>query len=179
MNSGYTLVSEIDAAYPGKFGMVSMWNHPDIPMDWFTATPGEGYWDNDFEVGNGAALFVYANEEFDFYSLGSLYPENASYALEAGNNTVMVPLNQSAVNLPWMISEIGDSMDAAMISMWDHPDIPMDWFTATPGDGYWDNDFEISIGMPLFIYTNSALTWPAPAAPSPAKMFSKPITSKK
>ncbi len=176
MNSGFTLVSEIDAAYPGKFGMVSMWNHPDMPMDWFTAIPGEGYWDNDFEVGNGAVLFVNANEAFDFYSMGSLYAENAQYNLEVGNNAVMIPLNLSAVDTPWMLSEIGGTMDAGMVSMWNHPDMPMDWFTATPGEGYWDNDFEISIGMPLFINANSEMTWPPTA---PAKMFSSPINSKK
>jgi hypothetical protein len=104
---------------------------------------------------------VYASDSFDLFSLGSLYASNAQYNMLAGNNTVMIPLNKSSLNMAGLA---GNDMGAVMVSYFDAT--AQDWFTAsyvdmgTPEDSFWDGDFATTIGMPLMVYVNADTTWP-------------------
>jgi hypothetical protein len=155
MNSGYAMASDLDTAFPDMLSSISYWDASS--QSWVEADyGGPGFWPGDFDVHVGDPLFVYANSDFDFYSMGSL-PSPASYPLIVGLDMMMVPLNKSALTTAGAVGDDSGIMDA--ISYWDAPS--QSWVEADyGGPGFWPGDFDVTIGEPLFVYANSVGTYP-------------------
>ncbi|MDD4309770.1 MAG: hypothetical protein PHO32_05275 [Candidatus Cloacimonetes bacterium] len=172
MDSGYTLASEVIAAYNtgDEIDTVFMWN-ADFQIWDYTQNQGGNYFDPDFAVAPGSVLYFNTSTGFDFYSMGPLPVANANYPVVAGLNLVMVPLNRSDCVLGSQIAtEVGvDQVDT--IFMWNPLQV---WdYTQNQGGDYFDPDFALNIGTP--VYFNSAVTgvWP----PALAKTDRTPLYS--
>ncbi len=156
MDAGYTMASDFAAAYPGAMDAMSYWDN--ATQSWVTAVDW-GYWEGDFAVTPGSVMMISALAPFGAFSIGDLPAANASYALVAGLNTLMVPLNRSNITMAGDVgTEIG-TLDA--ISGWDNA--TQSWATAVDW-GYWEGDFPVSIGYPLMASSLSATTWPVRSA---------------
>jgi len=155
MDQGYAWASDLGTAYTGLTDAISYFDT--ALQDWNTAVDLGGFWDGDFEVGNGSALLMYAYEPFSFYSIGDMFATNASYNLVTGLNTAMVPLNRS--DLAWA-GDIGTEIGSDAISYFDSS--LQDWSTAVDLGGFWDGDFEVAIGFPFLAYAWSDTVWPTP-----------------
>lgn len=160
MNGGYTLASQVGIAMASD--AVSRFDA--TLQDWVTAyDDGTGSWADDFAVGNGSVLMLYAYSATDFYSIGSMYGTNASYAMLEGLNTGMVPLNRVAYT---DASLVGVSMGSDAVSRFDAG--LQDWVTAyDDGTGSWADNFTVGIGSPFMAYSYSAQTWPPARAMAP------------
>jgi hypothetical protein len=165
MNAGYSTAMDIGTAYPDQFDQISYWDNAVDQQAWVTAVNNyDGTWDGNFGVGNGLALMVTANNDLDFYSLGSMFATQAQYTFVAGaNNTMMIPLNKSAVSTCTLLGN-QPGVDLDQISYWDNGVAQQAWVTAVNNyDGSWDGSFDLTIGFPLMVTANTAFTWP----PSP------------
>ena len=156
MDQGYTMAGEFADTYPGTMDALSYWDA--ATQSWVTAFD-LGYWEGDFAVAPGAVLMISAMAPFSAYSIGDMPATNATYALLAGLNDIMVPLNRSDIGWAGEIgTEIG-SVDA--LSYWDAAS--QSWVTAFDL-GYWEGDFEVSIGSPIQLNSFAAATWPTRSA---------------
>lgn len=155
MDQGYMYASEVTDAYPGMMDAISYWDATN--QVWQTAIDLGGFWDPDFEVEPGMGLMLNAVAPFSMYSLGDMPASNATYSLVNALNLIMVPLNRSD------LAYAGDlGIDVAVtdaISYWDAGS--QVWQTAIDLGGFWDPDFEVSIGMPLMVNAFSTGTWPS------------------
>jgi hypothetical protein len=153
MNAGYAWASDLANAYLGYMDTINYWDN--VSQSWVAASD-IGYWDGDFEVAPGAVLFVNAVAPFNLFSLGAMPAANASYPLLVGLNTMMIPLNYSAITLA---SELGAAVGTLdTINYWDSA--TQSWVAASD-IGYWDGDFATTIGMPLLVNALADGTWPA------------------
>lgn len=154
MEQGLTMASEVGdllgAASVGYFDSATqLWSL-------INAFPWGG-WDSDFSLANGQALWVNMAAGSSFYSIGELPVANPSYSLVAGDNMVMVPLNESDLNLA---SLVGDDIGANSVGYFDGATQLWSLINAYPWGG-WDSDFSTSIGDPLWINTTGASVWPS------------------
>jgi len=156
MDQGYGLASDIGTQYTGITDAISYFDPS--TQDWSSAIDLGGFWDNDFAVGNGSVLLMYAYSPFSFYSIGNMFPENASYNFVIGLNTAMVPLNRIDIA---SASQVGIDIGSDAVSYFDATS--QDWSTAIDLGGFWDNDFALSIASPFLIYSYSEMTWPITA----------------
>ena len=156
MDQPYTIASEVGDA----IGATNIGYFNASSQEWtiISAFPWGG-WDDDFSVSNGQALWVSVDAAGTFYSIGDLPATNASYALVAGNNMIMLPLNKSAMNLA---SLVGDDIGATNAGYFNASSQEWTIVSAFPWGG-WDDDFATSIGNPLWISTDVAGTWPSRA----------------
>jgi len=127
-----------------------------------------GGWTDDFPVTNGQPLWISVDADVDFFSIGDL-PAVPTYNLLAGNNTIMIPLNRSDLDLA---SEVGDDIGATTIAFFDATSQEWIAIDAFPWGG-WTDEFNTSIGSPLWISVDSGMTWPAGPPPSPRQILSK------
>jgi len=67
----------------------------------------------------------------------------------------MIPLNRS--DIAWA-GEAGTEMGSDAVSFFDSS--IQDWSTAVDLGGFWDGDFEVSIGSPFLAYVYGPTTWP-------------------
>lgn len=118
-----------------------------------------GGWDSDFAVANGQPLWVSVDVETDFYSIGDMPAATPSYALVAGNNMIMVPLEHSDLATA---SSLGDAIGATTVGYFDATTQLWSLINAFPWGG-WDSEFTTSIGDAIWVSTDTAGTWPAPA----------------
>jgi hypothetical protein len=120
-----------------------------------------GTWNNDFAVGNGDPLMVNVTGTATFYSIGDLPASPLpTYSLLTGNNMIMVPLDQSTLN---MASLVGNSIPGCDAVRWlDASGQQFVTADKTPF-GTWNNDFATAIADPLMVNTTTAGTWPAAA----------------
>ncbi|HPB09333.1 MAG TPA: hypothetical protein PK802_06565 [Candidatus Cloacimonadota bacterium] len=158
MQQGYTMASEVGDAIPST--MVAAWDPAAEAWDGINAFPWGGWDGTDFAVAPGDPLLISVDAATDFYSIGDL-PAPATYSLVAGLNTLMVPLNKSALN---MASLIGDDIPSTMVAAWDPATEAWAGINAFPWGGWDGTDFATTIGMPLLVSVDAASTWPARAA---------------
>jgi len=140
----------------GVVDQISIWNP--IAQAFEAAADLGGFWDGDFELESGIVLMINSYDPITFYSLGDLPTANASYDIVAGNNTVMIPLNRS--DLAWA-SDLGMEMGEGIvdiISVWNSTAQAFE--AAADLGGFWDGDFELSIGQPLMVNSYDTFTWP-------------------
>lgn len=79
------------------------------------------------------------------------------YDLVAGNNMIAIPMD-----CPWewaseLSMELGEGV-VDQISIWNP--IAQAFEAAADIGGFWDGDFELSIGQPLMVNSYDAFTWP-------------------
>jgi hypothetical protein len=159
MNQGYTWVSEMGDAYSGFMDAINYWDG--ATQTWVGAYDLGGFWDGDFEISSGYVLMVSAIADFDIYSIGALPDTDASYAVATGLNTMMVPLNRADITRASMIGDEMGILDA--INFWDAT--TQTWVGAYDLGGFWDGDFEVSIGYPVMVSAFDSGTWPVRAMP--------------
>jgi len=155
MQQGYAMASEVGDAIPST--MVGWWNPATERWVTIDAFPWGGWDGEDFAVVPGDPLLVTVETATDFYSIGDL-PAPATYSLVAGNNTIMVPLNKSALN---MASLVGDDIPSTMVGNWDPATERWVTIDAFPWGGWDGVDFATPIGTPLLVTVEAATTWPA------------------
>ena len=158
MEQGYTMATEVGDAIPAT--TVGTWNPADEGWDKIDAFPWGGWDGTDFAVAAGDPLLINVDADVDFYSIGAL-PAPATYTMVAGYNTIMVPLNKSALN---MATLVGDDIPATTVGIWNPADEGWDKIDAFPWGGWDGTDFATTIGMPLLVNVDAATTWPARAA---------------
>jgi len=162
MDDGMTLISEV-GAYMGpndEIDTINLWNSAGQYWD-ACVNYGGGFWDPDLPVGPGSVLYYYSSVAFDYYSIGALPATNAQYDIVPGLNTVMVPLNKSNLTLASEAGvDIGPNDEIDTINLWNSAGQYWD-ACVNYGGGFWDPDNAVSIGTPLYIFSNSAITWPA------------------
>jgi len=144
MTTTYTMAGDLGTAIGAT--TVSYWDNTAQMffaaeyIDWL------GDWDNNFPITNGSVLMVYTSSA-----------TNPTYNLVVGNNTIMIPLNRSDLNMAGLV---GNATNATTVSYWDNTAQMflaaeyIDWL------GDWDNNFSTSIGDPLMVYSNSTGIFP-------------------
>ncbi len=155
MDQPYNLASElgdeIGASAVAYFNSASQeWNSI-VEFPW-------GGWSGDFSISNGQALLLTTGTAGTFYSLGAMPETIPSYNLVAGNNMIMLPLNKSDLILA---SLIGADIAASAVAIFNSS--TQVWESANSTPFGWTGDFDTAIGDPLWISTDAAGTWPAPA----------------
>lgn len=117
-------------------------------------------WDPDFEYTTGTGLMVFATDNFNFYSMGSV-PAPPVYALVEGTNMIMVPLNKSNLSDTQLLGET--SVNFNSIALWDAGQYWNGSQAYDNGDGTftWDPVISTPIGTPLMVYSTTAFTWPS------------------
>jgi len=156
MDQPYAFASEIGDVTGAN--SVSFFNAASQEWEFIDEFPWGG-WTGDFDVANGQVLWVSVDDAGTFYSIGNLPSTIPSYDLVAGNNTIMVPLNRSDLNLA---SYIGEDIDASSVSFFNAVSQEWEFIDEFPWGG-WTGDFDTLIGDPLWVSTDAAGTWPAPA----------------
>ncbi|MDD3098169.1 MAG: hypothetical protein PHU99_10670, partial [Candidatus Cloacimonetes bacterium] len=156
MDQPYALASEIGDAIGAN--AVAYFNSANQEWESIDAFPWGG-WSGDFAVTNGQALWISVDSAGSFYSLGNMPETIPNYSLVAGNNMIMLPLNESALNLA---SLVGDDIGANAVAYFNSATQEWESIDAFPWGG-WSGDFDTAIGDPLWVSTDTAGTWPAPA----------------
>ena len=155
MYEAYTLASEVGNAIGAT--AVGYFNSANQEWESIDAFPWGG-WSGDFNVTNGQALWVNVAAAASFYSLGDMPETIPNYSLVAGNNMIMLPLNESALNLA---SLVGDDIGATAVLHFNSATQAWESVYAYPWGG-WSGDFPTSIGSPLWVNAAVAGTWPTP-----------------
>lgn len=178
MNDGMTLVSEV-GMYMGPLDEIDTINIWDPTSQSWTGCGnyGGGFWDPDLPVGPGSVLYYSSSYAFDYYSIGAMPAANAQYSIVPGLNTVMLPLNKSALNLVSLVGmDIGPLDEIDTINLWDN--LSQSWTgCGNYGGGFWDPDPAVTIGTPMYVSSAAAITWPA--GPRGTTRSLAPTTSKK
>ncbi|MDD4223126.1 MAG: hypothetical protein PHD87_00870 [Candidatus Cloacimonetes bacterium] len=158
MEQGFAMASEVGDAIPST--MVGWWNPATELWEKIDAFPWGGWDGVDFAVAPGDPLLVSVDAATDFYSIGDL-PAPATYSMVAGLNTLMVPLNKSALS---MASMVGDDIPSTMVGWWNPATELWEKIDAFPWGGWDGVDFATPIGMPLLVSVDAATTWPVRSA---------------
>lgn len=154
--------SEFGAQFGDDINTIYIWNPATQTWD-FSVNYGEGFWDPEMEIGTNSTLFFNTANPITFYSIGDLPATPAQFSVVVGDNTAMIPLNRSDLNSTALTgSSMGDGETVNTIYVWNSATQTWD-FSVNYGEGFWDPEMEMSIGMPMFFNSGSEFTWPAPA----------------
>lgn len=159
MDQGYTMASEFADTYLGSFDTLNYW---DNAVQGWVAAFDIGYWEGDFPISEGSVLYINALANVDVYSIGDMPATNASYGFVAGLNTMMVPLNYAAFTMASDVAAAVGTFDT--MNYWDNT---VQGWVAAFDIGYWEGDFPVSIGFPMYVNSLGATTWPVRAASAP------------
>lgn len=134
-----------------------------------------GGWTDDFELTNGQVLWAYFDDDTDYYSLGNLPTAMPHYTLLAGDNVIMLPLDKSDLDFA---SLVGDEIGAGNMGYFDSTSKEWVLIDKQPWvGGGWTDEFDTTIGMPLWTYVDEDGTWP-PIAAKTTKNVKTQIRSK-
>lgn len=159
MVQSITTTTEFGALFGEDINTINIYNA--AIQDWEASLNyGGGFWDPEYVLSTGDVIFINATNQITFYSIGALPSTGAQYDVVTGNNTVMIPLNKSDLNLTSVAgASMGDGETVNTINLF-NPTI-QDWEASLNyGGGFWDPEYDLSIGTPLFINSGSAFTWP-------------------
>lgn len=159
MDQGYAMVSEFADDYMGNFDTLNYW---DNTVQGWVAAFDIGYWEGDFPISEGSVIYLNALSNVDVYSIGDMPATNASYSLVSGLNTMMVPLNYGAMTMASDVATAIGTLDT--MNYWDNA---VQGWVAAFDIGYWEGDFPVSIGFPMYVNSLSATTWPVRASSNP------------
>lgn len=160
MVEAFTTTTEFGAPFGDDINTINIWNPGS--QEWEASVNyGGGFWDPELPVGTGSTLFLNATNAIVYYSIGELPETNAQYNLVVGDNTVMVPLNQSALTTTALVgATIGDGETVNTINLWNSAS--QQWEASVNyGGGFWDPEMATSIGTPLFLNSGTEEVWPA------------------
>lgn len=121
-----------------------------------------GGWSDEFAVSNGQPLWISVENNVDFYSIGDLPSTQPSYDLVVGDNVIMLPLNKSTLD---SASSVGENIGAITVGYFDSASQLWTFIDELPWGG-WTDEFDTSIGAPLWISSENAGTWPSRARSS-------------
>ena len=178
MDDGMISVSQV-GAYMGPLDEIDTINLWDSGGQFWNGCVnfGGGFWLPDETVGPGSVLYYSSSYAFDYYSIGAMPAANAQYNIVPGLNTVMLPLNKSALNFVSLVgSDIGPLDEIDTINLWNNTGQFWDG-CVNFGGGFWLPDPEITIGTPMYISSAATITWPAD--PRGTTRSIAPTTSKK
>lgn len=154
MDQGYAWASDLGSAYPGMIDVINYWDNQ--TQTWVAANDLGFMWDGDFELTNGAVLWISALDTMSLYSIGDLPATMPSYDMVVGLNSMMVTLNRSDLTTAEMLGNEVGILD--VINYWDNG--TQSWVAANDLGFMWDGDFPVQIGMPLWVSAYQAGTWP-------------------
>jgi hypothetical protein len=162
MNDGMTLTSVVGAYMSPEdyVDTINLWDN--ATQSWVGAVNFTGgYWEPDLAVMPGDVLFFNTSTPLTYFSIGAMPAANAQYNILPGLNTIMLPLNKSALNLTSLVGADISALDEIdTINMWDNA--TQSWVGAVNfTGGYWEPDLPVTIGTPMFISSSAAITWPA------------------
>ncbi len=160
MDQDYAWASEFADDYVGSFDTMYWWDQTN--QMWQSAFD-VGYWEGDFPITEGSVIWVNSLSALDVFSIGSLPATNASYSFVVGLNTMMVPLNYSS--FAWA-SDVATSVGSFDTMYWWDQANQM-WQSAFDV-GYWEGDFPVTIGYPIWANSLTATTWPVRSAATPS-----------
>ncbi|MCB5223848.1 MAG: hypothetical protein RBS31_01350 [Candidatus Syntrophosphaera sp.] len=158
MEQGFEMATEVGEHIGAT--TVGAWNPADEVWDTISAFPWGGWDGIDFTVATGKPMLISVDDAVDFYSIGDL-PEPATYAMVAGNNVIMVPLNKSDLDAA---SLVGEDIPATTVGIWNPADEVWDTISAFPWGGWDGADFPVAIGDPLLVSVDDDVNWPGGAA---------------
>jgi len=157
------LTSEFGAQFGEDVNTIYIWNQSTQTWD-PSVNYGGGFWDPDIEVGTNSQLFLNANTALTYYSIGELPETPATFNIVQGDNTVMIPLNNSdLVTTALAGSSMGDGETVNTIYVWNTGTQTWDP-SVNYGGGFWDPEMETYIGQPLFLNSGSDFVWPSRSA---------------
>ena len=154
LNDSYATTTELGTDYP-TITSIQKWTG----TSWLAVTydPDWG-WDDEFALDNLSVLFVYSTAATNVYTLGPVPDPLPQFSFTPGLNTMYVPLNKSALTNTELLAT--DIADVTSIQKW----TGTSWLAVTyDPDWGWDDVFDVTIGMPLFIYKTAAGTYPSGA----------------
>lgn len=163
----YTTASQFAIAY-GSLLSVNKWDPAN--QYWATAWTDGADWYDDFNIGSNDVLFLTLDPGSAtlpmtraIYTMGALPTSPVftfGYDEVLGNyDTMFLPLNQSAVTTAMGLGNSIGIENVSSISYWDST--LQSWATAWNDGADWYDDFNVSIGTPLFVTVNAAgVTWP-------------------
>lgn len=161
MDQAYTLSSEFGADYPGSMDAINYWDAASQTWVGSVYYPApDDIWDPELPIGPGTVYMVSALAPFSMYSIGNMPAANASYDLVPGLNTLMIPLNKSALSTTSLLGIDVGILDA--INYWDAAS--QTWVGAVyypAPDDIWDPEFAATIGAPFMVSALGTATWPA------------------
>lgn len=152
MDAGFTMASEVAMSYGGTCDAISYFGPDEF---WYTAYTDGTDWYDDFPVQPGSCVMMYAYDTTPFYSIGNLPSVNATYNLIEGNSIVAIPLNRSDLSTA---SAVGNDIGTDTVSYFGTDEL---WYSAYTDGTDWYDDFGLSIGTPVMVYSYSEATWPA------------------
>lgn len=163
MSQGYALASEVGDAVGAS--TVGYFNQSTQLWQIIYNSPFGG-WNADFPVSNGQALWITVESAIrfsaEFCSIGGLPENEATYALVAGNNMIMLPLNKSSLSSAALV---GDSIGASALGFF-NSSTQLWQIVYADSFGEWGSDFATFIGDPLLVSKDNAGTWPSRAIPA-------------
>ena len=158
MEQGYTQASAVGNAITG---CTTVRTFNGATQAWVAATKTPfGTWTNNFTVSAGDPLWIYTPTAGTFYSIGNLPDDlrTPPYTIYANANSwIMIPLSKSALNTAALL---GNNIPGCT-TVRNFNGATQAWVAAakTPF-GTWTNSYATTIGMPLWIYSTIAGTWP-------------------
>jgi len=162
MDDGMTLVSQV-GAYMGpldEIDTIFLWNSTGQYWDG-CVNYGGAYYEPDYTVGPGTVLYYSSSYAFDYYSIGDMPVANAQYSIVPGLNTIMLPLNKSALSLVSLVgADIGPLDEIDTIFLWNSAGQYWDG-CVNYGGAYYEPDYATPIGTPMYISSSASITWPA------------------
>lgn len=153
LNNNYATTTDLSDAYP-TITSIQKWTG----NSWYAVNfdPDFG-WDDEFALDNTSVLFVAAEGAVSMYSLGPVPASIPQFDLAVGLNTIFLPLNKSAItNTELLGMEIPE---ISSIQKWSGDS----WYAVNYDPDFgWDDQFDLSIGFPIFVGLDSATApWPS------------------
>jgi len=170
MEQTFTTTTEFGVALGEDLNTVMVFNQ--TSQSWEAAVNyGEGYWDPEYPVATNSVLFCNATVATTYFSIGPLPAAPATYTFVVGNNTAMIPLNRSDLTNTTQVGlTMGEDVNTIMVYNQGSQSFEA---AVNYGEGYWDPEYPVAIGTPLFLNATNAITWPARSASSPFNTSSK------
>lgn len=155
LNNTYLTTEDLGNAYPA-ITSIQKWTG----TGWYAVNydPAWG-WDDQFPLDDTSVLFVALESSADIFSLGPVQEPLPQFTFAVGLNTIYLPLNQSDITNTELLGTELPSISS--IQKWTGDS----WYAVNYDPAWgWDDQFDLSIGMPMFVAVDSA-TDPWPAAP--------------
>jgi len=168
LNSSYANTTELGLDYP-TITSIQKWTG----TGWYAVNydPDWG-WDDQFDIDDSSVLFIAVENATDVYSLGAVQDPLPQFTFSIGLNTIYLPLNKAYITDTTLL---GTELPAiSSIQKWTGDS----WYAVNyDPDWGWDDQFDLAIGMPVFVAVDSA-TDPWPASPAPGRAANVLGTSK-
>ncbi len=155
----FVTTAEFGTQFAESINTINIWNPTSQAWD-ASVNYGDGFWDPELPIGTGSVLFFNTTNPLNYYSNGSLPMMNAQYQIVIGDNSVMIPLNQSTLSTTALVGfSIGDGETVNTINLWNSDSQAWD-ASVNYGGGFWDPELDTNIGTPLFLNSATIETWP-------------------